>query len=572
IDTKMKYKNDGRLEKLQDAKATPEEKWGVMTQDMSGKDFDKAVEQIRSSHVSGWKRVASFAVNLIPGVYALQFVTGKDWITGDKIDRTNPLNIVGAVASGFAGFTAVRGAIQGVQGLTATNAAFKAGTATTGLKDAVTAANLLPKFEKGLRAADYIKSSIPLVNRIGEAGRLSSVGRGAYQSMQLAAGTAALKTVAGGDSAVDAATKATVLGKLKEGQSIETALKAAGATGQYADDAALAFNNYGFLQGGVGKFVAGSNKFSFNPFKNRTTISAVDGVDNVFALGSKVNFASKGGLAQGIGLVRGTEQARNLAASGIASVARGGSNVGAAQGAEYLSQAKNANPLLGGGRTASSASGLNLADDVQRVATMEKTAYMAQELGVTGGSKFRSLLQLGGSNRQAARIGGMVENGASTAYRAGRHTIDTAQRLGGYTAPAIIGGATVGLTGKQMQPAWEYVQNRKEIKADEAEARGAADVEAAELERLYQQQQAGGTQGGGAAATQPGTAPAPQGPVAEQAPAAGQAQDSGASQVYVDPTTGFYVDPASGMMADPATGQVYDQQGQLVGNVETPGS
>src|SRR5690606_32473450 len=119
-----------------------------------------------------------------------------------------------------------------------------------------------------------------------------------------------------------------------------------------------AFKNYGFLQGGVGKFISGSGKFTFNPFKNRATIGAVEGAENVFALGSKVNFATKGGLAQGLGAIRGAEYARNLAQTGAAAAATGGVNLGAVRGAEYVKQATSVNPMLGGGRTMSTASGL----------------------------------------------------------------------------------------------------------------------------------------------------------------------------------------------------------------------
>lgn len=651
LDTKMEYMKDGRLGKLQDAGASSEEKWGVMLQGTKGEDFDKVVEQIKSANVPAWKRIGSFALNLIPGAYAVQYLAGKDFLTGEKIDRSNPLNIVGAVASGFAGFTAVRSAVAGVQGLTAANAAAQATKAAAGgaaLADAVTgtsalsqgsfkaieAAGLVSKFDKGLKFTDYLKSAVPIVNRFGEAGRLSAVGRGYYQGMQLAAGAAGLKAVEGGGAALDKATKATVLDGLKQGQSIDEALAAAGRTsgtgGGYAiraQDIARDYNRYGFLQGGVsGRFGIGngSGNFTINPFKNTNTIASAEG-SNVFNLGRSVNFGSSGGLAQGLGAVRGANMVSN---TGLATQA--------------AARVADANKLMTNqGAMAGRISGLGgIESQAQRVATMEKTAEWAQKLGVTGGSRFRSLLQLGSSNsRQASRVSNIVENGGSGAYRAARYAGDIGGRWAGMAAVPIVGGAAVGMTGKQMQPGWEYLKNRDEIQAQERKAAEQADKEAAELARLYAEQQ-GGTGGGGAsdaaegaatsgggaqqsadaggqAASGPqvvGTSPTTGGQLVfdpslgavydstngdvydpntgqlvgnlnqlqgqaqgtattGSAPASGGAATGGggAGEVYRDPQTGYYVDPATGLMADPATGNVYDPNtGQVVANVNQP--
>jgi hypothetical protein len=562
LDTKLAYKDDGRLKRLEDAKATPEEKWGVMLEGMEGDKFDQAVEQISASHVSGWQRLGSFALNLIPGVYAVQFLTGKDWITGQKIDRTNPLNIIGAVASGFAGFTAVRGAIAGVQGLSAANAAFRAGTASAGLKNAVTAANLLPKFQQGLRFTDYVKSAIPLVNRFGEAGRLASVGRGYFQSMQLAAGAAALKTVEGGRLTVDGATKTTVLKELKSGKSITDAMVTAergvaGTAGGFAtraQDVIRDANRYGFLQGGAGKLaegnriVRGNGVFRFNPFKSTATI-AETATPGVFSLGRGVNFGSTGGLAQGLGVVRGANSVSN---AGLY-----------AQAAE---RATGANRLMNG-VNAQRMAGLAIADDVQRITTMTKTAELAGKLGVTDGGRFRSLLQLGSSGRAVQRVAGMVEHGGDAGYRFGRHAITTGQRYAGVAATPLIGGAAFGLTGTQMQPMWEWVKHRNEIQAAERAQAEIAEREAIELEQLRQQQLVGNlaqqqAQVQSRASMPTSTAPASSTSIDPTAPV----------EVYQDPTTGYWVDPQTGFMADPTSGKVYDRRGNIVGNVNEAAS
>lgn len=656
LDTKMEYHRDGRLEKLEEAKATPEQKWGVMMEGKKGKEFDKLVEQIHSSHVSGWKRVGSFALNLIPGAYAVQFALGKDFVTGEKIDRSNPLNIVGAVASGFAGFTAVRSAVAGVRGLTAANSAAQATKAAAGgaaLADAVTgtsalsqgsfkaiqAAGLVEKFDKGLKFTDYLKSAVPIVNRFGEAGRLSAVGRGYSQTMQLAAGAAAMRSVEGGGMVVDKAAKAKVLGELRQGHSIDEALAAIGRTkgtaggfGIRAEHITRDFHRYGFLQGNVsGRFGVGngSGNFTLNPFKNTKTISTTAD-PNVLALGRGVNFGTNGGLAMGLGAVRGANMV-------------GIQNVGVAANAGLASQAAarvgNSNELVqnAGGIAGRITGAGGIADNAQRVATIEKTAEYANRLGVAGGSKFRTLMQLGGNNRHAASVANVVENGASKGYRAARIAGDVGRRAAGYAAFPLVGGAAVGLTGRQMQPGWEYLQNRGEIQAKEREAARLAEQEAVELERIYQEQHGGGgetsatgTSGSSdaqegattTAANSPqvvGTSPTTGGqlvfdpslgavydvtsgdvydpnsgelvgnlnqaqagqpaatastPPATTAPAASAPATSapaGGQQVYVDPKTGYYVDPSTGLMADPATGNVHDPRtGQVVANVNQP--
>jgi hypothetical protein len=600
VDTKMSYQKDGRLDKLLDAKATPDEKWGVMLNGVKGDEFDKAVEQIHSHHVSGWKRVLSFGVNLIPGVYALQFVTGKDWVTGDKIDRTNPLNIVGAVASGFAGFTAVRGAIQGVQGLSAANSAWQAGKATTGLTQAVEAANLTTKFDSGLHALDFIKSAVPVVNRFGEAGRLASVGRGYYQGMQLAAGAAAMTSVSGGGAVVDATTKANVLDVLKQGGSIEDALATTGRSSNAvfsAGDVAKGFNDVGFLQGGVGRAITGNGNFRFNPFRTTATISST-GNPAVMSLGRGVNFASKGGLAQGIGAVQGSRLA---------------SDASLAEAALHSS-----NPLLAQGYAAKVAGVNGITDDAQRIMTLQRTGYWADKLGVADASKLRSFLQLGGgsSDRAASRISSMVEKGGSAGYRAGVYARNMAQGYGAMAAAPFAFTAVAGVGGQQVAPMWDYLKHRNEITAAESKARTQADKEQQDLERLYEQQHAGDGAGGGAsagagtgagpadAAARPqvvGTAPSGgqlvfdpqlggvydtvsgdvydpssgqrvgnlsqlQQPQAQAQPGATNGA-AGAGQVYVDQATGRYVDPTTGLSADPATGQVYDSSGRVVSNL-----
>jgi hypothetical protein len=265
-------------------------------------------------------------------------------------------------------------------------------------------------------------------------------------------------------------------------------------------------------------------------------------------------------------------------------------------------------------RNAQNMVGLNIADDVQRIETMKKTAEWASKLGVTDGSRFRTLLQLGGSNRTAARVAGIVENGGSQGYRAGRLALDQAQRFGNFALTPLAAGAAFGMTGKQMQPMWDYWKDRDSIQAEERKQSQLADQEAKDLERLYAEQQAAGgaapAAGTGTGAGPPaaggaqvvGTSPTggqlvfdPQmnavidtsngdvydpttqahiGNLSQLQGGAGQAPGAAApaaanAEVFVD-AQGMYVDPQTGLKADPKSGQVYDAQGNVVGNINQP--
>ncbi len=514
LQTKKSFVDDGRFQKLVEAGATKDEQWMVMLQGTSGADFDKVVAQVHSSHVSLLQRAGSFALNLVPGMYALQYLWGSDWVTGEKIDRTNPLNIIGAVASGFAGFTAIRSAVAGVQGLVAANAAAQAtklaaggaaladavsGTSSlsTGAFKAIEAAGLVSKFDNGLKLADYVKSAIPLVNRFGEAGRLAAVGRGYFQGMQLAAGAAAIKTLADGTTVIDKATKATVLSQLKQGSSIQQALAAAGRgtivdgvftaskAGTFAIDAATVVSDttkYGFLQGAVGKagegakFMRGSGNFAFNPFKNTATISET-ATEGVFTLGRSVNFASRGGLAQGLGLLHG---ANSVATTELA-----------AQAATRAAAANDYVKSSAGAKVA----GVTLGNEAQRIETVTKTAEWAKTLGVTDGIPFRSLLQIGQSNRAATRIANMVQNGGRSSYAVTRTAANLGAGYGGYVASSFTFGALTGfgVSGATIQPWWDALKTRDADAIDPAEAaarKSAAQKEAERLREIYAKRQA----------------------------------------------------------------------------------
>ncbi|MCW2973949.1 MAG: hypothetical protein JWN72_2222 [Thermoleophilia bacterium] len=499
---RKEFQDDGRLKKLEDAKATPAEKWGVMTQGLKGKEFDKVQDQIRSSHVPLWKRIVSFGVNLIPGAFALEYIFGGDPITGDKVDRTNPLNIIGAVASGFAAFTAIRGAVGVVQGLVAANSAVKATQAVAGVAnigEAVAAAGsaskigagtlqamqgvgLVEKFSTGLKLMDYVKAVTPVVNKFGEAKALAQFGAGYSQAMQFAATTAALTKTATG-TVIDQGVRATVLDTMRSGGSVSDALgkvqrSAGGARPVFTTaEVAKMSNNTGMLQQ--------TGLWNFNPFKNNSTVSVthMENGTNVAMLGKGVNLASKGGVAQLVGNLRAADQAAlpdAIRGSATAAALR----VGMPTTANLSDEAIAATNAVNDASVA--ANGLETT----------LVAKWAKNLGVVDGGGFRSLLQLGSSNRAAAGAVRTVEN-------TGNGTKNLVSWIAGLPArdkliiPSLGFGVATGTVGHQLQGVWEAVEEDPGVvigqsKYKEADAQRLADAKA-EQERYaaeYAAQQA----------------------------------------------------------------------------------
>lgn len=539
LDTKIAYKRDGRLEKLKDAGATPEELWGIMLEGKEGKDFDKLVEQVHSAHVPAWKRIGSLALNLVPGAYAVQYLTGKDWLTGEKIDRSNPLNIVGAVASGFAGFTAVRGAIsavstagglyQGLQGASMLGKTVTGGTqmAANAANQAKNASAVLNAATNGSKAGFQLKALIGTFARFGEVGSIATASRAWGQTASFAASTMAAKNLADGTAAIDKGVRATALESLRStGGNVAEAMRATSPARKAFEHGAMFADDAAFARSSAATFTQAGGHWTINPFKNRATAE-----------------------------VAGTQQPGRVARL-----------LGRGEAAAATPTAGSA-PVISTGRTLDmgSRSGFAIAngtlDGATGIANGRSVVDYARQMGING--SFRSLLQLSQGERAATGAIRAAEGGGTFGYDALHIAGRGARSLGSYAAVPIVGGAAVGMTGKQVQPAWDYYKNRDEIRAKEAAQQELTQAEMAELEQLYAEQQASGQ---GAASGGAGTAP-----VAAGDPSAMAMGGTGTEQpVYVDPNTGYYVDPQSGLMADPQSGQVYDQQGNLVGNVNQP--
>jgi hypothetical protein len=137
----------------------------------------------------------------------------KPWLIG-----------AGVVAAGVGGFFAIRAGVRNIQALKATEASFAAGTMHQGGLQAINDAKLGATFANGIGLGDYAKVAVPGVNRIGSAGRLTSVARGHLDHAELMASATALQRLSGDAVSVSKPLRSQVLGELKDGRSLPAVL------------------------------------------------------------------------------------------------------------------------------------------------------------------------------------------------------------------------------------------------------------------------------------------------------------------------------------------------------------
>lgn len=137
----------------------------------------------------------------------------KPWLIG-----------AGVVAAGVGGFFAIRAGVRNIQALKATEASFAAGTMHQGGLQAINDAKLGATFANGIGLGDYAKVAVPGVNRIGSAGRLTSVARGHLDHAELMASATALQRLPGDAVSVSKPLRTHVLGELKGGRSLPAVL------------------------------------------------------------------------------------------------------------------------------------------------------------------------------------------------------------------------------------------------------------------------------------------------------------------------------------------------------------
>jgi hypothetical protein len=105
------FNQRGWMTKFTEAGVPPLDTWSAILGDAPAKDED--LEKILSAHNMGqrsiWQKGGQLATSLFPGGRFLQYLFGKEAVSGDKIDRTSPMEIGMAALSVASVFAAVRG-------------------------------------------------------------------------------------------------------------------------------------------------------------------------------------------------------------------------------------------------------------------------------------------------------------------------------------------------------------------------------------------------------------------------------------------------------------------------------
>ncbi len=102
----------GWMEKFTAAGVPPLQTWSAILGDQPIKDEDaqKLIDAHRKSTQSMLQKGGQLATSLFPGGRLLQFAFGREFVSGEKIDRTDWKEIGFAALSGLAAFAAIRGA------------------------------------------------------------------------------------------------------------------------------------------------------------------------------------------------------------------------------------------------------------------------------------------------------------------------------------------------------------------------------------------------------------------------------------------------------------------------------
>lgn len=106
------FKQRGWWDKFAEAKVDPVQEWSLILGDQPVKDEDaqKVLDAARKGQRTMFQRGAQLTTSIIPGGRLLQYAFGKEFVSGDSIDRTSPMEIGFAALSGVALFAAFKGA------------------------------------------------------------------------------------------------------------------------------------------------------------------------------------------------------------------------------------------------------------------------------------------------------------------------------------------------------------------------------------------------------------------------------------------------------------------------------
>jgi hypothetical protein len=135
------FTNRGWMEKFQAAGVPPLETWSAMLGDQPAKDEDlqTLLNTYRKGQQSLFQKGGQLATSLFPGGRLLQYAFGKEFVSGEEIDRTDWKEIGFAALSGLAAFTAIRGGRNIMAGWKARSGGF---AALNGVNDTLVKAGL----------------------------------------------------------------------------------------------------------------------------------------------------------------------------------------------------------------------------------------------------------------------------------------------------------------------------------------------------------------------------------------------------------------------------------------------
>lgn len=128
------FTDRGWMQKFQEAGVPPVQTWSLILGDVAvtDKDAQAALDAHRKGQRSIWQKGGQLATSLFPGGRLVQYAFGKEFVSGDKIDRSAPMEIGMAALSGLAAFAAIRGGKNIMAGISARNGGF---TAINGVND-----------------------------------------------------------------------------------------------------------------------------------------------------------------------------------------------------------------------------------------------------------------------------------------------------------------------------------------------------------------------------------------------------------------------------------------------------
>ncbi|MCW2927520.1 MAG: hypothetical protein JWM86_1488 [Thermoleophilia bacterium] len=130
----------------------------------------------------------------------------------------------GVLGAGVLGALAFRDGARNVRALRATAASFESGAMHQAGLQSIHDAQLGARFTGGIGTSDYLQVALPIVNRVGSGGRLTSVARGHLDQAELLASATALRHGAGDSVLIHEPLRRAVLEEIEGGRPLASVL------------------------------------------------------------------------------------------------------------------------------------------------------------------------------------------------------------------------------------------------------------------------------------------------------------------------------------------------------------